>query len=78
MTELRENFLMNNQPFYAENRYASDAAAQQAVAEAELADYRRKFGVRPGEVEAERALQERIRRSQLVIPLEDREFPVYR
>ena len=81
MVEARESQLMANQPFYAESRYAADAAAQQAAAEAELSEYRRRFGVRPGELGAQQYLQERIDEAKRVpfpARLENPEFPVYR
>jgi hypothetical protein len=81
MVEARESQLMANQPFYAESRYAADAAAQQAAAEAELSEYRRRFGVLEGEMAADKAIEERVRRAQNVSfpnALANPEFPVYR
>jgi len=88
MVQARESQLMGNQPLYADLRYASevdrfavDAAAQQAAAEAELSEYRRRFGVLEGEMAADEAIEERKRRAQSVpFPnaLANPEFPLYR
>lgn len=81
MVQARESHLMGNQPLYAEGRYAVDAAAQQAAAEAELSEYRRRFGVLEGEMAADEAIEKRKRRAQSVpFPnaLANPEFPLYR
>lgn len=81
MVQARESHLMGSQPLYAEGRYAVDAAAQQAAAEAELSEYRRRFGVLEGEMAADEAIEERRRRAQSVpFPnaLANPEFPLYR
>jgi hypothetical protein len=63
------------------DRFAVDAAAQQAAAEAELSEYRRRFGVLEGEMAADEAIEERKRRAQSVSfpnALANPEFPLYR
>tara|TARA_R100001594_G_scaffold51067_1_gene84396 strand:+ start:8346 stop:9224 length:879 start_codon:yes stop_codon:yes gene_type:complete len=77
IAQANEQRLMSSEPYYDTARASYDASLQQAAADAELADYRRKFGLRPGELGADKRYQDAIDRFKLVVPLEDREYPRY-